>query len=158
MGEGRGGREPSILHSAAGVMLGFLSRGCGERVSPSRGPVLNNKWPTKRQTGPRTPTPGGVAPTPRDKRRGEGGGRGRGCSRWSGGRGLSETSGVVVWNYTSACIFSKKKNASGGHARQSPGGAKQAKRSCGPSLREREEKERKIKLRAVQHFQRCQAR
>lgn len=114
------------MHSAAGVMLGFLSRGCGERVSPSRGPVLNNKWPTNRQTGPRTPTPGGVAPTPRDKRRGEGGGRGRGCGHWPGDRGLSEASGVVVWNYTSACIFQKKK-ASGGHARQSLGGAKQAR-------------------------------
>lgn len=45
------------MHSAAGVMLDFLSRGCGERVSPSRGPVLNNKWPANRQTGPRTPTP-----------------------------------------------------------------------------------------------------
>lgn len=148
------------MHSAAGVMLGFLSRGCGERVSPSRGPVLNNKWPTNRQTGPRTPTPGGVAPTPRDKRRGEGGGRGRGCGHWPGDRGLSEASGVVVWNYTSACIFQKKKllGAMPGNRLAVPNKRALLKRSCGPSLREREKKERKIKLRAVRHFQRCQAR
>lgn len=47
--------EPSVLHAVAGVMLGFLSHGCGERVSQIRGPVLNNKWLRNEPATPPSP-------------------------------------------------------------------------------------------------------
>lgn len=161
---GRRRREPSVLHSAAGVMLGFLSRGCGERVSLSHGPVLNNKWPANRQTSPRTATPGGVAPTLRDKRRGQGAGEGEGPRPlvWRTRHERGIRSHRVELHFSLYFSPKKKKKACWDHARQSPSGAKQAHSPetelCAPSLRGREKKERRIKLRAVQHFQRCQAR
>lgn len=149
--------EPSILHSAAGVMLGFLSRGCGERVSLSRSPVLNNKWPTNRPAD-------GAARWGRANSQGLGGGGGG-----EGGVSLRPLVGVVCREAPGMCgitlqlVFSLK-IACGDRARQSSGGAKNqrtlVKRSCTPSSgeRERENKGRKIQLGAVQHFQRCQAR
>lgn len=152
--EGRIETEPSILHSAVGVMLGFLSRGCGERVSLSRSPVLNSKWPTN-------------GPADADARQSRANTEGWTAKRR--GRGLRGEPGPPVGRVCLECGITLQlvfflKIASGGRARQSSGGAKPAHaREMEQHLffrreRERENKERKIKLGAVQHFQRCQAR